>query len=1446
MTADETVVLKSHLSSISKRKFVPGDLVANRYQIIEKIGGGGMGVVYKVKDIKLKRIIALKFLPPELTHDPEYKLRFTQEAHAASILNHHNICTIHEIDITEDGYLYIAMAYYDGETLKEKIKREPLSLEEAFKITIQVVEGLSVAHKNNIVHRDIKSANVMITKDGIIKILDFGLAKLSGQTRITRTSILLGTVAYMSPEQAQGEVVDFQSDVWSTGVLLYEMLSGQLPFPGEKESAVIYSIVNRSPSPLRELRDDIPWELEKIVLKCLKKDKAKRYKRIEQLLRDLKAYENKLGGKSTVDLGKVTEIRRETERRHVTVMFVKLSGYIEMLQTMSEEEVASIMLRFNKIFGTIEKTYDVRIEKITERSFKVFFGLPVVIEKAPYKALNSAFALRNQLYELNKQENLQVPLDIHIGINTGTVIFGEKEEKTAGDYEITGGTLDLASKLMEISPKGKIYVGPTTYRYTKQSYDFEHVKSITIKGEKESSPVFEALSQRRKIPLKRKGLDRMIYSEMVGRDKELDKLEYHLLKVINGEGSIVNIVGEAGIGKSRLLDEFKKKEAIKKVTLLEGRALSIGKNLSFHPIIELFKRWAGIREEDGSTSAYDKLNIAINDVCPNGANETLPFIATLMGMKLSGLAADRIRGIEGEGLEKLILKNTKELFIKIAEKTPLVFIIEDLHWADLTSIDLLESLFRLAERNPILYINLFRPHFEETSERVLDTVRERHENVYSEIKLESLAENQAFTLINNLLKTKTFPAAIRNLINEKSEGNPFFIEEVLRSFIDEGIVEYSEEGFQFTKNIYSAYVPETINEVLMARIDKLDEKTKSLLKVASVIGRHFFYKIIVKVVQPVEGIDEILEFLKEVQLIRERRIMDELEYIFKHALVQEVTYDSILLDQRKKLHLKVANSIESVFSKKLPEFYGKLAFHYSLGGDIEKAEHFLIMAGEEALKAAASSEALSYYQEALNLYIQKHKDSADSDKLAKLENNIATALFNKGRMNEAVDHFDSVLKYWGEKTPVNRLSEIMNLLMNMLNMIKNLYFPEMKRKRDPTKRDNERILLGEKKGLALTSVDHYKMFMDSVGLLKILNRLDLTKVEKGVSIYSGMSALFSYTGISFKISSKILSYAKKYLNPKDSKSLFNYRFYKLTHDFPSGNWEKDLDYDESFVNLNIKKGEVFVAAGFSLWSGLLILEQGNFLTAQRCINKLDEIGEVYENDYARARKFIVNTKMLFKQRKIHEAIKEADNGITFLKKSGQALVTFTILGIKANIQLLFEDFKGADISLSQCRDLSSQERRISPFFMSGFLMGQFKRDVYLLEKAMQSNDFSEIKQLRKKSLISGKAAIKNSIKYASDKTEVFRLMGLYYWHLNKKDKALKWWQKSVHIGAELNARPELARTYFEIGNRLNTELDAPKQLNGVTAKEYIEKAHHLFQAMELDWDLRDVGKISNV
>ncbi len=286
------------------------DQTISHYLIVEKLGEGGMGVVYKAEDTKLRRTVALKFPPVDKLASEEEKARFVREAQAAAALNHPNICTVYEID-EADGHTFIAMEFVEGQSVKEKARARPLPLDEALDIAVQAAQGLQAAHEKDVVHRDVKSANLMVTPQGRVKVMDFGLAQVGDRSQLTKTGTTLGTAAYMSPEQALAQPTDRRTDIWSLGVVLYEMLTGRLPFQGEVEAAVAYAVVNTEPEPPTALRSGLPLELDHIVDKALAKDREERYQHVEDLLVDLRALQR------SIETGERRAVsRKRRPRRH--------------------------------------------------------------------------------------------------------------------------------------------------------------------------------------------------------------------------------------------------------------------------------------------------------------------------------------------------------------------------------------------------------------------------------------------------------------------------------------------------------------------------------------------------------------------------------------------------------------------------------------------------------------------------------------------------------------------------------------------------------------------------------------------------------------------------------------------------------------------------------------------------------------------------------------------------------------------------------------------------------------------------------------------------------------------------------------------------------------------------------------------------------------------------
>ncbi len=1136
----------------------------------------------------------------------------------------------------------------------------------------------------------------------------------------------------------------------------------------------------------------------------------------------------------------------EGERKQVTVMFCDMVGFTAFVDELGPEAGYVIMDQVYEILIHKVREYGGTINEMTGDGVMALFGAPIALEDAPQRALRSALSIHGEIAQFNARKKGQssIPaIKIRAGIHTGPVVVGTLGNDLRVEFKAVGDTVNLASRMEGLAEPGTTYVTDEICKLTKGLFRFEALGDKEVKGKKRSVPVYKLLSAKEDVYRPRLGSERMIYSEMVGRDWELNRLELQVMKAVNGEGSVVNVVGEAGIGKSRLVAELKNRDVMKRVTFFEGRAISMGRNLSFHPVIDILKQWARIREDDGEASAFGKLETAVRRVYPDEVGEVLPFVATLMGMKPSGRYAERVKGIEGEALEKLIAKTMRDLLIKMTELATLVIVTEDIHWADTSSIELLESLFRLVEGQRIVFINVFRPGYSETSDRIVETVKEKLKVYHVEIVLQPLNERMSETLINNMLKIRGLPYGVRERIIKRAGGNPFFIEEVVRSFIDEGVVVLKNGRFEVTDKIDTVMIPRTISDVLMARIDRLEENTRGVIKVASVIGRNFFYRILTEVVKTVEDIDRRLAYLKEIQLIKEQERMQELEYLFKHAIAQEAAYESILQKKRKELHLRVAKSIEKVFREKLPEFYGMLAYHYSKGENLAKAEEYLIEAGKEALRSSASCEALNFYQQGLKLYLKKYGEAADPEKVALFEKNIALALFNKGQYESALTYFDSVLERWGARSPKNRIIKTFKLIYDLLSVIGNLYLPIKRSRKFPTSRDNEIFDLSYKRALVLVDLDPQRCFIEFLSALKRLNKFDIAKIENGVGMWMSASGLFSWMGISFKLSKKIIDYAKEAIAKEDIKQNLYYDLFELLYKSPTGNWVNVKEYDENLVAFNLRIGEFWHVSTYLVYHGLIKIYQGAFSEAETIINKLSEIWESYGNENAKKYRDPLKILSLMTSKKLHDALNEANEGISFHIQTGREEGIIYILGCKAIIQIHQEDIKGAKESLLQAREFVSKQDFVPPIYISSYLMGQLLHDIYLLEQALLSNDKPRLLKYRKNARKSGKQALKNSKKYAFDSANILRLLGIYYWLIGRQKKAIKSWNNSIKQAKFMGARVELAKTYMEIGKRFHENRSGNLQQNGIEADANLDKARILFEEMGLQFELEELDKI---
>jgi class 3 adenylate cyclase/tetratricopeptide (TPR) repeat protein len=1131
----------------------------------------------------------------------------------------------------------------------------------------------------------------------------------------------------------------------------------------------------------------------------------------------------------------------EGERKTVTVLLTDAADSTAWGDVLDPEEIHRIMDGCFRILMDVIHAYGGTVNQFRGDGLMALFGAPSALEDHACRACHAALEIQSTLHDYARdlQVRYGILFKMRIGLNSGTVVVGSIGDDLRADYTADGDTTNLAARMEALAAPGTTLVTRNTYLQARERFEFKPLGKTVVKGKKAPLPIYE-LKGRRPLPSLRG--DREIHSDLVGRDDELRLLQDRTRSASADHGSIINLIGEAGIGKSRLIAEYRKVLNSKDITLLQGRALHIGRNLSFHPLIDALRGWAGILHEETDAESLQKLEGLVHRISPEGDLEgVVPFLATFMGLQLSALHAECVRGVDGEALEKLILKAIRDLFVRAGRNRTLVLVLEDLQWADQSTLEFLESLWPLAENHSIVFIHVLRPAYRKTSNRLLKVTHERYDRLTQNIFLTPLSQEQGVLLLRNLMTGRTLPSSVEQRLIRLTEGNPFFMEEILRAFLDRGVIQARSGGFSVTDLINTVTVPDRIQDVLAERIDRLDESCKNLLKVASVIGRGFFHAILARTLGTAEGFLPCIEQLKEKQFILERERMGEVEYRFKHGLLQEAAYESILLQKRKDLHLAVAEATKTVFSDRLHAFYGILAYHYGKAEDLQNAETFLLKAAEEASRSSASNEALTYYQEALELYLElsRFADGPKPQKVAMLEKNIGLALFHKGRYGQALAYLDRVLERRGFRPSKARTVLNPSLGLHLLSLVRTIRRPHRDPGRPPTERDRENFDLMEKRLICLAYLDPKRYFIEFLSSLHWARDIDIRGIPSGPSRYSGASALFSWTGFSFPLSRRILEYTKPMIRREDFRERLDHILFSLYYDYFTGNWKTHETFDEDLLERNLAVGRFWHVSTYLFFICAIRIGQGRFEPAHALMNRLVEILDTYENENTREYVHSLRLHEAIKARRLADAEAFAEEAIAFARESNREPALFHYMGNQAVIQILGRRLPEARRSLDRAEEILGRQYIRIPYYLSGFLRGRFLLDIVEWEDTALSGRRSPGWFKARRTAQRGRQAWRNSRKNADQRPEIFRLLGVLAWLRGRQHAAIAWWEKSLAEGLRLASRIETARTYLEIGKWLARRDSRMDTFNGLEPRFCVEKAQTFLEETGLAWDVEN-------
>ncbi len=665
-----------------------------------------------------------------------------------------------------------------------------------------------------------------------------------------------------------------------------------------------------------------------------------------------------------------TRDQMEGERKPVTILFTDMVGSTALAEKLDPEEWKEIVNGAHRVVSEAVYRYEGTIAQLLGDGVLAFFGAPITHEDDPVRAVRAGLDIQQAIVEYSQKikgivENLQ----LRVGIHTGTVVVGQVGSDLHMEYLAIGDAVNLAARLQSAAQPGKVLISEATARLVKPVFDLNGLGEITLKGKSNPIHVFE-VSRRKAVPRSGRGIEGLV-SPLIGRDQELAALCLALSEVSSGQGQIVAILGEAGIGKSRLVEEARRvSDQSGKIRWLEGRALSYGQTLSFWTVIELIKNDLGLSDAEPEARIVVALRKRVQALFGDRTAEVLPYLAHLMGVKLGDELEQRVRVLDGETLKRQVLLTIGEYFNRAAQEQPMALVFEDLHWADPSTLDALEILLALTDRSPLLLVLLSRAEREHGSWKLIVKAETDYAHRFTDLHLKPLSAADSSQLVDHLLDVANLPEAVRRLILERSEGNPFYLEEIIRSLIEQGALVQEGQDWRAAADISRVEIPETLQGVLLARIDRLEEDVRRTLQLAAVIGKTFLFRLLEAISAAEQALDEHLATLQRADLVREKTRRPELEYMFKHALTQEAAYNSLLIERREEFHRKVGEALEQLFADRQPEFYGLLAHHFEAAGDQQRAIAYWIKAGDKGRLEDALDEAIRSYQRALELLKQ--------------------------------------------------------------------------------------------------------------------------------------------------------------------------------------------------------------------------------------------------------------------------------------------------------------------------------------------------------------------------------------------------------------------------------------------------------------------------------------------
>ncbi len=1100
----------------------------------------------------------------------------------------------------------------------------------------------------------------------------------------------------------------------------------------------------------------------------------------------------------------------DAERRQLTVMFCDLADSTRLSSQLDPEELREVIRAYQRISVEVIERFEGHVAQFLGDGILVYFGYPQAHEDDARRAVHAGLQIVEALQELNVhlERDRGLRLTARLGIHTGPVVVGTIGGGTRHEQLAMGETPNLAARIQSFAQPNTVLISRATYRLTSGEFSCHNLGAYTVKGIARPIQLYRILGSRSQAHAHDGIEPQELRSPLEGRQEEVASLVQCVGDLVDGRGGVTFVMGEVGVGKSRLLAEVRHRVEALDVLWLEGRAVSFGQTLSYWPFLDIIKKLVGITDHDDEATSWEKLHRQVATLFTEQVADVLPYLATLLALEVREPFAERVKYLDGQAMGYQIFRTMRHVVTRLTQDRPLVLVFEDLHWADHSSATLLEHLFPLVDRLPLLICGVSRPETQGPVTGVRQAFARTHPARYLEITLKPLTPVESLHLLGNFIELETLPRRLREEILNKAEGNPFFLEEIVRTLMDLGVLVRQTETTRWraTGPVDQLSIPDTIQGVIMARVDRLPEAIKEILRLAAVIGRSFLYRVLRSFTEDEADLKHRLGTLLEAELIREKEGQSELEYIFQHALVHEVTYESLLVQRRRELHHRVGTCIETLFPHRLDEFSGVLAYHFAQAEAWEKAHTYLFRAGDQAGKMAADVEALAHYHQAITVYSQAFGARWDPVQRAVLERKMGEALFRRGDHQQATEYIQKALSFLGSELPTSRWRVRLAILKHLLQqarhrLVAGLSWPGRSRRQmrsppDPTAEEQARLYE------AMLWIDYFRdperFVLDAFVYLNFAERHGLvTGIVQGAISVGVICDILSRSRLADYYHRYAVAQATQFQHPL----AIGYAYLgRGVHEIYLGQWEAALDH-------LWRSADAFLGAGYVREGGAakgMVIEasyrMGGYARAQEMSAELVQLGQDGADHQVWGWGLYGLAQSELHIGEVEDVVAYLQQSIELLASVPDHLAVVAARGYLGRSYLRQGNWQQALSILEECAQFIATSG-LRNYLLTPALNGLAEAYLAVAEQAEGAARTERLQQAKK----ACRAALRQGKVYRGGAPQALRLQGTCAWLMDQPETAKKWWQKSLAVAEALGMQYETGMAHLEVGRRLGKQ-----------------------------------------